>query len=477
LHKAHDKGFVLPSKQRLPKDYKYKGKEAKFEGATVRKPIVGRYRNIGVVDFSSHYPNAMIGCNMSPETLVEWRAKDGSLHKSAYGHETEIEPTEDRPYTEIGNGVAFYNDVLGFVPELLIELKEERATYQSQMDVIAAEKGTTCDEWDVLFWLQFAVKFINTAFYGVFAYPGFRLYTLEISDCTTFIGRAAMKFGIEYCEQQLPEITGFMHIVIYGDTDSFFLTLEVPDPDYLEDIVDKINHILIDLALEHNMVEGFQIKPERIFSSFILKDAKKKYFGEMVWKDGAYIDNDDPKRFQIKGFAAKRSDSSRFTQKVQRELLVMIAEFKSKKEIIMMLEQAVTDIQTIDTQVSNNELIEFGVPKGFSSTGKLQKRNDPWARGARYAFVHYDQLILQHYKPKLLYVNFPGGMIDGKWWSPTNEVSFDVPEKLPRFLLEYFDNNTTIEKCIQNKTEDLLEIVDIDWGEVGHGQTSLAKWF
>lgn len=479
LHKARDKGFVLPSKMKIPKDYKYKGKEAKYEGATVREPIVGRHRNVGVIDFSSHYPNAMIGCNMSPETIVTWRDIKVSTTRVTTvpkGMEDRFVPTEDRPYTEIGNGVAFYNDVQGFVPELLEELKIERAKYTDQMDIIALEKGTTCDEWDVLYWLQFAVKFINTAFYGVFAYPGFRLYVLEISDCTTFIGRDAMQFTILFVELTLPDITLFEHIVLYGDTDSLFLTLEEADPDYLDHITQIINTQLIDLAVKHNMVEGFQIKPERVFISFILKDAKKKYFGEMLWKDGAFIDVDDPKRFQVKGFAAKRSDSSRFTRRVQKETLIMIAEFKSKKEIIEYLEGAIEEIKAIYEHIDAEKLLEFGVPKGFSSESKLLKRNDPWARGARYAYIHYDKLILQHYKPKLLYVHYPGEMREGMWWSETEEVSFDVPEKLPRFLLAYIDVNTTIEKCIQKKVEPLLELVKIDWGELGHGQTALSRW-
>lgn len=459
LHKARDKGFVLPSKPSVPREYKYKGGDATYEGAVVRQPIVGRHINVGVVDFSSFYPNAMIGCNMSPETLV----KDP------------VDPS--RPYTEVGNGVRFYTDVRGFVPELLEELKIARAFYTDQMDIIAEEKGTTCDEWDILFWLQFAVKFINTAFYGVFAYVGFRLYTLPISDSTTYIGRRAMNYGIEYVENVLPESTLFAHIVLYGDTDSFFLTLEIADPDYLQGIVDKINHELIDLAVEHNMIEGFQIKAERIFKSFLLKDAKKKYFGEMVWKDGAPIDADDPARFQTKGFAAKRSDSSRFTRRVQKTVLIMIAEFKSEKAIIEYLDEAITELKAIDGDSNSEKLIEFGIPKGFSSAKQLQRRNDPWARGARYAYMHYDKLILQHLKPKLLYVKYPGEHLEGTWWLATEEVSFDVPEKLPRFLLEYIDINRMIEKCIQMKVEPLLEIIGIDWGEVAHGQTSLRRFF
>lgn len=458
LHKARDKGFVLPSKPKVPKEYKYKGGDPAYEGAIVRQPIVGRHINVGVVDFSSHYPNAMIGCNMSPETIVR-------------------EPAEDRPYVEVGNGVCFYTDVRGFVPELLEELKIARAYYTDQMDVIAEERGTTCEEWDILYWLQFAVKFINTAFYGVFAYVGFRLYAVEISDSTTYIGRRAMKYGIEYVENVLQDTTFFAHIVLYGDTDSFFLTLEIADADYLQGIVDKINHELIDLAVEHNMIEGFQIKAERIFKSFILKDAKKKYFGEMVWKDGALIDADDPARFQTKGFAAKRSDSSRFTREVQKDVLIMIAEFKSQKDIIEYLDEAIRELKSINAATGPEKLLEYGVPKGFSSKKSLQKRNDPWARGARYAYLHYDTLILRHYKPKLLYVKFPGKMINNFWWSATEEASFDIPEKFPRFMLEYIDHNRTIEKCVEKKVTPLLEIIGVDWGEIGHGQTSLRRFF
>lgn len=499
LHKAHDMGFVLPSKPRgvYSTDYKKNKKKANFEGAIVLQPKRGRHRNVGVVDFSSHYPNSMISYNMSPETLVYWRHKESRAVTKRYevGKEDEYVATEPgRPHILVGNGVAFYNDVKGFVPLLLEELAVERKFYTDQMDRITEEEHSTSGtEWDGLFWLQFAVKFINTAFYGVFAYVGFRLYLIEMPDSTTFIGRKFMRLGINYTNdgmtkdyvkefygddsvKYLEERGEFFFEVIYGDTDSFFLTLPEPSVELMEWAMVKINELNKQLAAELKLRKTPLLKAERIFKSLILKDAKKRYFGEMVWKDGAYFEKDDPKRFQVKGFEAKRSDTSRYSQKMQKAILIALAEFASEKETYALIRKAHEDIKKLGPHTTVEEWMEFGIPKGVNPLTMVYL-NVPRTRGARYAWLYYDKQVMQFQKPKRIYLKWMGAMVEETWWEATDVISFDNPENLPLNMLEYIDYAQMINVCVTKKLEDLLDAVGMDIKMSGVGQTSMKMFF
>jgi DNA polymerase I len=461
LHKAHDKGFVLPSK---PKVKIQIDDEPGYKGAIVRDPRPGRHRDIGVLDFTSHYPNAMISCNMSPETYVVG------------------EPTPGRPFVEVGNGERFYTDKKGFVPELLEELAIERAKYTNEMDKIAIEKGTTNDEWDVLYWLQFAVKFINTAFYGVFAYKAFRLYLPAISASTTFIGRLALSSGIEFIIITLPgqRSDNFKYDVTYGDTDSLFVTLPKATLEELDWVAENVNEHLATVAASMKLTKELKLKSERIFKSLIMKDAKKRYFGEMLWKDGAFIPSDDPERYQTKGFEAKRSDSSRFTRRVQKTILQMLCDFKSEKDIYNRVEAFIGELKAGSSESPESFWVDVGIPKGISS-GKIVTLNSPQTRGARYAAVYYDRLVMQFFKPKRLYVKFPGLQIgDGlftKWYEETDEIAFEDVSLVPKFFFNYIDYDKMVDKCIYSQLEEILGAVKMNIRNVGHGQTALTRYF
>jgi len=476
LHRAHDMGFVLPSKK-FNAAIEFGNREAAYEGAVVRQPVAGRHRNIGVVDFSSHYPNSMIGFNMSPETLVTWTSPNGVLAARKIDN-TYVPVDATRPMIEVGNGCAFYIDVKGFIPELLEELALERAKYTQQMDVIAADRGTTNDEWDILYWLSFAVKFINTAAYGVFAYAGFRLFLPEMPDSTTFVGRHMMRSGMTYVETKLLTTrmgATFKHDVIYGDTDSFFLTLPSEDSADLEWVADNVNVYLESIAHEFKMTKMPKIKAERVFRVLVLKDAKKRYFGEMAWKDGAAIPRTDPKRFQIKGFEAKRSDSSRFTQRLQKDILEMIVEFRDERDIYKKIKSYIDEIKHLGVMTPLEKWTDYAIPEGISPD-TLLLLNSPRTRGARYAFIHYDKLIMQYMKPKLVYVTFPGAMLDGAYYTPTDVISFEDPARVPMMFWEYIDRTTMIEKCIITQLTDILEAVKMDIRRCGYGQTAMTMY-
>lgn len=436
LHRAKEGGFVLPSKREYDPERKPK-KESLYQGAMVREPKVGLHWNVGVLDFTNHYPFIIIACNMSPETLTP----DGEI--------------------DVGNGVRFTNKKEGFVPKVIKELVNARNEITKRMDGLIIDSP----EYELLYQHQFALKFLITSFYGVFAYTGFRLYRLEIAYSITFLGRELMMHAIVVAEDD-PWV---QRVALYGDTDSFFITLMQLSWQELEVVQRRVNSSLEQLCKQRGYLTFVSMKAERIYDGLIFtylrgatklklrrrkkkkkqQGAKKKYYGRIKFQKGTFLEKD---KWDNKNMAAKRSDSSRFTHEVQTKVLQdpinhvpisQVSEYVDKMKI----------------EIKNRPLVEIGIPRGV----KTFYDTSPWGRGALWTRDHYDPLVLQHLKPKLLYVK-PGEVSklktrSGKFCTPTDAVCFDDPSVLPEEIRKCIDWEKMIQKTINAKVEEVIAAV------------------
>ncbi len=184
----------------------------------------------------------------------------------------------------------------------------------------------------------------------------------------------------------------------------------------------------------------------------------------------------DSKRFQVKGFEAKRSDTSRYSQKLQKQILIALAEFADEDTTYDLIIKAHDDIRALGPQTTSDEWFEFGIPKGINPV-TMKYLNVPRTRGARYAWLYYDKQVMQYNKPKKIYVKWKGKMMGELWWEGTDVISFDNPEMLPAFMLEHVDYAQMIEVCVTKKLEDLLDAVGMDIKMSGAGQTSMRMYF
>jgi len=110
---------------------------ADFAGGYVKEVIPGMYEWVVSFDLNSLYPNLISQFNISPECLLPNRFRKVTV-KSLMSR---IDDTSDLNHDNIGlaaNGHCFSNDKIGFLPDILMRMYEDRKLYKNKM--LAAQK-------------------------------------------------------------------------------------------------------------------------------------------------------------------------------------------------------------------------------------------------------------------------------------------------------------------------------------------------
>ena len=195
MKKAFEDNRIIPN-QPKHEEIEERRRLPPYKGALVIEPIEGIHENIAVVDFRSLYPTIIITHNISPETfncMHEECKKENSVPELNYH---------------------FCKKIMGFIPKYLKFLIDERKKIKEKMKKI--DKNSK--EYENLNHLQNALKIIANATYGYYGYVGAKWYKRECGASTTAFGRYYIKKVIEMAKNE-----GFK--IIYGDTDSLFLTI------------------------------------------------------------------------------------------------------------------------------------------------------------------------------------------------------------------------------------------------------------
>jgi DNA polymerase I len=241
-------------------------REESYRGAVVLKPQKGVHENIAVLDFSSMYPNIMIKYNVGPDTIVydpeECEEYGGCYVAPEVGHKFRKQPP------------GFFKTVL----ENLIKLRKQ---VRSKMKEFPPDSP----EYRLYDERQKALKVLANATYGYMGWSGARWYCKQCAEAVTAWGRNLIMTAIEYARK-----LGLK--VIYGDTDSLFVTYE---PEKVKKLIEFVEKEL-----------GFEIKIDKIYKRVFFTEAKKRYAG--LLEDG---------RIDIVGFEAVRGDWCELAKEVQ----------------------------------------------------------------------------------------------------------------------------------------------------------------
>ena len=139
-----------------------------------------------------------------------------------------------------------------------------------------------------------------------------------IVESTTQLGRRAL----EKTKNGLVKRYGDFAAPVYGDTDSLFLTVKIPEKDKmtLPEVLAtsfKLGDIMSDWVTNTLFadVHSIQIKIDEVMWPFISLNVKKSYVGN------CYEDPDRPPHRLLKGLEAKRRNTPQFVKDVTRELL------------------------------------------------------------------------------------------------------------------------------------------------------------
>jgi len=327
--KAVDKGFNIGAIAKLPLNYAMENKttqlidsllirEADREGYAVpctrsksegeeEEPIEGAYvhetatgvRNwIATLDCKSMYPNIMINHNLCFST---YDPKGGTI----------ISPT----------GAKFKDPSVkkGIVPRVV----EQLITDRNRIKKLMKEKPDWFDFYDGL---QYGIKIVANAIYGIFASNFYRFTNREIGESITAYGREMTTSIIKMLNEEGYE-------VVLADTDS--VGVQCPY-DNLEDSI-KFGKELS----ERFSTGGFIFEFEKLFKSFFSHGAKKRYVGKVVWPE---------EQLFVRGYEMRRTDAFDLQSEILEQVFNLVLENKPT-EAIDYARSAVSDIKNgkIDT--------------------------------------------------------------------------------------------------------------------------------
>jgi len=421
LRKAHGT-FVLPSKGFANAE--------EFEGATVFEPSRGVRENVVVLDLKSLYPMAMMTINASPET----KDPNGEL----------VAP----------NGIRFKKEPDGLTRSILSELLKERDDKKSLRNKFpfGSPQYITYDMQ------QNVLKVIMNTYYGVSGYTRFRLFDREIGAAVTSVGRAIIEHTRRVIEKE-------GHTVIYGDTDSCMVHLQ---PLKLEET------IAIALTIEKHLNESykefakrelnadthyFSIKFEKIYARFFQAGKKKRYAGQLVWKEGKAVNQVD-----IVGFEIRRSDTPQVTKVVQTKVMGMILAGEGYDGVKAYLSDVITKYRT-----GKYSLDEIGIPGGIGKSLDKYDTDEIQVRGAKYANQYLHTEFGKGSKPKRIYIK----AVTGKY-PKTDVLCFEYGDQVPKEFVP--DLELMLEKTIQQPISRIIEALGWDWNDVDPSRTTLAQW-
>lgn len=320
----------------------------KYEGAIVLNPLKNIYfEPIAVADFNSLYPSCMISHNLShdsylgfkiinvgedytklrgivfnPKNKYEVKLLNGEYEGwdyldvmyDIYNEKPIIKKGKEMKKTEkvvIGHKVCRFaqppNGQKSIIPNILKYLLDARKDTRKKQEKY--KKGDF--EWNVLEGLQLAYKTTANSLYGQIGSPTSAIRLIEISACTTAVGRGQIIFSRDFCHKNYAK-----SVVVYGDTDSIFIKFHTTDIFGNKlvglDAVFKSMSLCMEAAAEItlNLKRPHNLDFEKAIFPFMLI-SKKRYHGHYYTKP-----NDAGFYANSMGIVLKRRDNAKIVKHI-----------------------------------------------------------------------------------------------------------------------------------------------------------------
>ena len=390
----------------------------------------------------------------------------------------------NQPWMLTANGTILTNEFDGVIPGLLKRWYQERKELQT-MKKKAIDAG---NQTEIAFWdKRQLVKKINlNSLYGAILNPGCRFFDKRIGQSTTLTGRAIAK---HMAAEVNKVITGtYDHVgdsIIYGDTDSVYFSafpilkkeIEAGQIPWTKDSVIKLYDQVCGEANKtfgKFMMQAFHCPKSRsdviaagreIVAESGLYITKKRYAALIYDNEGVRTDVDGKAgKVKAMGLDLKRSDTPVFMQDFLSEILMMVLQEKSEKDIL-------ERISEFRTEFKLRPGYEKGSPKRANRIGDYQRKeqregkaNMPghvrasinWNTLKRMNGDKYSQEIVDGMKVIVCKLKQnPLGYTSVAY--PTDEL------RLPEWFKELpFDGDAMEETIIDNKLGNLIGVLNYD---------------
>lgn len=286
-----------------------------YEGAFVLEPERGLHENVACLDFASMYPSIMIAFNISPDT---YGCRDDCYEAPEVGHKFRKSPD-------------------GFFKRILRMLIEKRRELKVELKNLSPESS----EYKLLDIKQQTLKVLTNSFYGYMGWNLARWYCHPCAEATTAWGRHFIRTSAKIAESM-----GFK--VLYGDTDSIFVTKAGMTKEDVDRLIDKLHEEL-----------PIQIEVDEYYSAIFFVE-KKRYAG--LTEDG---------RLVVKGLEVRRGDWCELAKKVQREVIEVILKEKNPEKALSLVKDVISRIK--EGKVSLEEVVIYkGLTKKPSKYESMQ---------------------------------------------------------------------------------------------------------
>jgi len=250
-------------------------------GGMVYQPTIGLHPHVAEIDFISMYPSIMEHFNISPETVGKDREKGAYI--------PELEMTIDQ-------------DQRGLVPDTLQPLLQKRIKLKEQLATLHPQdmRYQPYQAWSS------AHKWLLVTCFGYLGYKNARFGRIEAHEAVTAYGREALLLAKEAAEE-----LGFRVLHMYVDG----LWVQKQDASQVSDF-----QPLLDRILDRT---GLPISLEGIYRWIAFLGSRQdprvpvanRYFG--VFQDGS---------LKLRGIEARRNDTPRWVEDIQREILDLMAQ-------------------------------------------------------------------------------------------------------------------------------------------------------
>jgi len=367
-----------------------------YKGGQVIVPLIGDYKNqlVYVLDVKSLYPTMIIINNISFETVN----CDCCKGKSEARVSAEIMDliNNDLPDDQIREcyWICREQNYNGIIPRLLTQYREERFRKQELGD-----EST-----------QLALKNLINGVYGLLGSKFFEFSDYRVAELTTAFGRQTL----QYMQHIAEEVYGLK--VIYGDTDSIFVTG-----------IRRENDIKKFLAECSIVLEDIDIEVSKIYNRTVITK-KKHYIG---------IHQDSSKEPDIKGMEGIKSDRPFWINQLQKEF---VDDLRYDKDPTIKLQNAYIEMER---GLVHSDLLVI--------TSTLKKDPDAYSKNA------YQRIIGNQVGAK------EGDTI--KYYKSTNSKAHSNPALLSR--AKYLD-------MMKSTFEEQLKVLGYDFIKDVAGVKSLA---
>lgn len=284
LPKLHRAGYVAPN---IGEGFG----EFKAPGGFVMDSKPGLYEDVLVLDFKSLYPSIIRTFKIDPMGLIE------GLNANESGQ-------KDLVIKGFHN--AFFHRDKHFLPDIITQLWAERDEAKRQNNAATSQ----------------AIKIIMNSFYGVLGSSGCRFFDARLASSITERGHEIIQRSGQWIEAQ-----GYQ--VIYGDTDSVFVSLhtgEIAKKTSLsfeqaqhigKTLQDGLNQYWqTQLRTEHQIDSQLEIEFESHYQKFLMPTIRGSELGSK--KRYAGLTQHD--QLVFKGLEAVRSDWTALAKEVQTQL-------------------------------------------------------------------------------------------------------------------------------------------------------------